>query len=105
MRSVSGNNRPQQWADPRNPYPAPVPVRLRCLLGSFKATSDRVAFGFSGAPRTLSPRAEAFRDFPIEHGEQHLLAHDAPLLAAGGARTMARRSRTARHPRKKTAPR
>lgn len=31
--------------------------------------------------RTLSPLAEAFRYFLIEHGEQHLLAHDAPLLA------------------------
>jgi DNA-binding transcriptional LysR family regulator len=55
--------------------------------------------------RTLSPLAEAFRYFLIEHGEQHLLAHDAPLLAAGGARTMARRSSTARNPRQKTAKR
>jgi LysR family transcriptional regulator, low CO2-responsive transcriptional regulator len=30
--------------------------------------------------RTLSPAAEAFRYFLIEHGEQHLRAHDAPLL-------------------------
>jgi DNA-binding transcriptional LysR family regulator len=30
--------------------------------------------------RTLSPVSEAFRYFLIEHGEQHLLAHDAPLL-------------------------
>lgn len=31
--------------------------------------------------KTLSPAAEAFRYFMIEHGEAHLLAHDAPLLA------------------------
>jgi DNA-binding transcriptional LysR family regulator len=30
--------------------------------------------------RQLSPAAEAFRYFIIEHGEAHLLAHDAPLL-------------------------
>ena len=30
--------------------------------------------------RTLSPPAEAFRYFLIEHGERHLLAHDGPLL-------------------------
>jgi DNA-binding transcriptional LysR family regulator len=30
--------------------------------------------------KTLSPAAEAFRYFIIEHGEAHLLAHDAPLL-------------------------
>lgn len=30
--------------------------------------------------RVLSPAAEAFRYFIIEHGENHLLAHDAPLL-------------------------
>ena len=32
--------------------------------------------------RQLSPAAEAFRYFIIEHGEAHLLAHDAPLLQA-----------------------
>ena len=31
--------------------------------------------------KTLSPAAEAFRYFMIEHGEAHLLSHDAPLLA------------------------
>jgi DNA-binding transcriptional LysR family regulator len=31
--------------------------------------------------RTLSPVAEAFRYFLIEHGEQHLLDHDTPLLS------------------------
>mgnify|MGYP000739976114 CR=1 FL=1 len=31
--------------------------------------------------KTLSPAAEAFRYFMLEHGEEHLLAHDAPLLA------------------------
>jgi hypothetical protein len=30
--------------------------------------------------RQLSPAAEAFRYFMIENGENHLLAHDAPLL-------------------------
>jgi DNA-binding transcriptional LysR family regulator len=30
--------------------------------------------------RQLSPAAEAFRYFIIEHGETYLLAHDAPLL-------------------------
>ena len=30
--------------------------------------------------KVLSPAAEAFRYFIIEHGEAHLLAHDAPLL-------------------------
>ena len=30
--------------------------------------------------RQLSPAAEAFRYFIIEHGEAHLLAHDTPLL-------------------------
>lgn len=30
--------------------------------------------------RHLSPAAEAFRYFIIEHGEAHLLEHDAPLL-------------------------
>ena len=30
--------------------------------------------------KELSPAAEAFRYFIIEHGEAHLLAHDAPLL-------------------------
>jgi DNA-binding transcriptional LysR family regulator len=34
--------------------------------------------------RTLSPVAEAFRYFLIEQGEQHLLAHDRPLLAGSG---------------------
>lgn len=37
--------------------------------------------------RVLSPAAEAFRYFIIEHGEDFLLAHDAPLLAADAART------------------
>lgn len=32
--------------------------------------------------RQLSPAAEAFRYFILEHGEAHLLAHDAPLLPA-----------------------
>ena len=32
--------------------------------------------------RVLSPAAEAFRYFVIEHGEAFLLAHDAPLLSA-----------------------
>lgn len=31
--------------------------------------------------KVLSPLAEAFRYFLIEHGEEHLMAHDAPLLA------------------------
>ena len=31
----------------------------------------------------LSPAAEAFRYFMIEHGEAYMLAHDSPLL--GGA--------------------
>ena len=35
--------------------------------------------------RLLSPLAEAFRYFLIEHGEQHLLEHDRPLLAPYGA--------------------
>jgi len=35
--------------------------------------------------RTLSPLAEAFRYFLIEHGEQHLMAHDTPLLAPDAA--------------------
>ena len=30
--------------------------------------------------KVLSPAAEAFRYFLIEHGEAHLLEHDAPLL-------------------------
>jgi LysR family transcriptional regulator, low CO2-responsive transcriptional regulator len=30
----------------------------------------------------LSPAAEAFRYFIIEHGEAHLVAHDTPILAA-----------------------
>ena len=30
--------------------------------------------------KLLSPAAEAFRYFIIEHGEAHLMAHDAPLL-------------------------
>lgn len=30
--------------------------------------------------RQLSPAAEAFRYFIIQHGESHLLTHDAPLL-------------------------
>ncbi len=31
--------------------------------------------------KVLSPAAEAFRYFILEHGEAHLLAHDAPLIA------------------------
>jgi len=31
--------------------------------------------------KLLSPAAEAFRYFILEHGEAHLLEHDAPLLA------------------------
>jgi LysR family transcriptional regulator, low CO2-responsive transcriptional regulator len=31
--------------------------------------------------KVLSPSAEAFRYFMIEHGEAHLRAHDEPLLA------------------------
>lgn len=34
--------------------------------------------------RQLSPAAEAFRYFIIEHGEAHLLAHDTPLLRPAG---------------------
>ena len=30
--------------------------------------------------KVLSPAAEAFRYFMLEHGEAHLLAHDTPLL-------------------------
>ncbi len=33
--------------------------------------------------KVLSPAAEAFRYFILEHGEAHLLAHDAPLLGKG----------------------
>ncbi len=32
--------------------------------------------------KVLSPAAEAFRYFIIEHGETHLVAHDTPILAA-----------------------
>ncbi len=32
--------------------------------------------------KVLSPAAEAFRYFIIEHGEAHLVAHDTPILAA-----------------------
>lgn len=35
--------------------------------------------------KLLSPAAEAFRYFMLEHGEQHLVAHDAPLLDAANA--------------------
>ncbi len=31
--------------------------------------------------KVLSPAAEAFRSFIIEHGETHLVAHDTPFLA------------------------
>ncbi len=34
------------------------------------------------AARLLSPAAEAFRYFILEHGEAHLWAHDAPLIGA-----------------------
>jgi DNA-binding transcriptional LysR family regulator len=34
------------------------------------------------AARMLSPAAEAFRYFILEHGEAHLLAHDTPLIGA-----------------------
>ncbi len=33
--------------------------------------------------KLLSPAAEAFRYFVLEHGEAHLMAHDAPLIGAG----------------------
>lgn len=36
--------------------------------------------------RQLSPAAEAFRYFIIQHGEAHLLTHDAPLLGASRSR-------------------
>jgi DNA-binding transcriptional LysR family regulator len=39
--------------------------------------------------RVLSPAAEAFRYFIIEHGEAHLTEHDAPLLAGLSARLTA----------------
>ena len=32
--------------------------------------------------RVLSPAAEAFRHFMIEHGEAYMLAHDSPLLGS-----------------------
>ena len=35
------------------------------------------------ASKLLSPAAEAFRYFMLEHGEAHLLAHDTPLIGAG----------------------
>ncbi len=35
--------------------------------------------------RLLSPAAEAFRYYVLEHGEAHLSAHDAPLLRRGAA--------------------
>jgi DNA-binding transcriptional LysR family regulator len=35
------------------------------------------------ASKLLSPAAEAFRYFMLEHGETHLLAHDTPLIGAG----------------------
>jgi hypothetical protein len=37
--------------------------------------------------RTLSPAAEAFRYFILEHGEAHLLAHDAALLQRATSRS------------------
>ena len=43
--------------------------------------------------KTLSPAAESFRYFMIEHGEAHLLAHDAPLLAHLTAMTGAAKRR------------
>ena len=39
--------------------------------------------------KVLSPAAEAFRYFIIEHGEAHLLAHDEPLLRPAGASEVA----------------
>jgi hypothetical protein len=32
--------------------------------------------------KLLSPAAEAFRTYIIEHGEEHLQANDEPLLAS-----------------------
>ena len=34
--------------------------------------------------KVLSPAAEAFRRFMLEHGEAYLRAHDAPLLGDRG---------------------
>ena len=42
------------------------------------------------ASKVLSPAAEAFRYFILEHGEAYLLAHDAPLLSPPGKRKPAR---------------
>lgn len=39
--------------------------------------------------KVLSPAAEAFRYFVIEHGEAYLVGHDAPILAHAGARAAA----------------
>jgi DNA-binding transcriptional LysR family regulator len=40
--------------------------------------------------KVLSPAAEAFRYFILEHGETYLLAHDTPLLSPPGRRKPAR---------------
>ena len=35
--------------------------------------------------KVLSPAAEAFRYFVLEHAETYLRAHDAPLIGDSGA--------------------
>ena len=53
---------------------------LLCILDVDGTPLMRSWFVVRMQSRQLSPAAEAFRYFIIEHGEAHLLEHDAPLL-------------------------
>jgi DNA-binding transcriptional LysR family regulator len=53
------------------------------LLDIHGAPVMRVWHVVNLSAKLLSPAAEAFRYFMLEHGEAHLLAHDTPLIGPG----------------------
>lgn len=55
------------------------PRFIRSLSITSSAAMSRI-LAFKGASPTRSPAAEAFRYFIIEEAENHLRAHDEPLL-------------------------
>jgi DNA-binding transcriptional LysR family regulator len=64
------------WLELRNGLVAILPIEGTPVMRTWNVVTLQ--------SKQLSPAAEAFRDYIVGHGEAHLEANDAPLLAATG---------------------